>query len=819
MKKKLFFVFSLGVFFGLIFLSLVGLCQEPGYKVKLIYTPPIIRPDIKVNLELLPRGTKGSFPAYDGQPFHLNLVPHPVKEMTSDETRSLLNSVLKAIHWDRPPEELRLVESIKSPLADAEYIEKQIKSGEEETLVSLKKRFGKINQATEKEVKEQSAFLREQSREDKTIFIFNQFFKDVPFDETGLLVTGNPQKGFESITGRVFNTIIIKNSPKLSPSEARLSAEEYIGQFIKATGKEESKPILVILPYEEAFLYAWKMDIQTSEGPYQAWIDAMDGQVLQLLPLFDYDQARGLVFNPDPDAGTRELSFEVDPPEKIQLMPGPIYKYYLRLNGVLDVNNAGADGVCIGDLTIPGGSGVANFNVSPINGTVVERTSDTGYNCRFQDVNAYGWFYNNRETYLALGSQPFSSTIIVTVNDNNPCWLGPDNACASGYNFAFGIGTATTGTSTACNDHYNTALDATVISHEFGHRLNRNQLAVGGGTVHGSVNEGLADFWGCAFHNTDTHGGWSSLNCTSPVQTGFSPRQAEATDIFPEHRYLFAPNLSQEIHADGQMMCWALWDSRRELLDLSMLGNLSIMLNIIDALETSGVGISPSITDRGVHDAFLNILQNLSTNYQNSRQVHKILAGFARAGIFLSERDAIIDIDDDYLRRGESTGPTFTIWTGRDYVFNANGTANTTAMPYNTQFSIDIASDEAFNNVLVSSGQLGGVVSGAGGTATWTMPAPDWNNIKSRDEFFYRVITTDNAGGNSRSSLSPGDGFFSNVPPPRAVINESGACCLLGSTSSIPGIVFITLSPFFAALLWRRRINKRNHLDYAHRDC
>jgi hypothetical protein len=211
-----------------------------------------------------------------------------------------------------------------------------------------------------------------------------------------------------------------------------------------------------------------------------------------------------------------------------------------------------------------------------------------------------------------------------------------------------------------------------------------------------------------------------------------------------------------------------------------------------------------------VHDSYLDLLQQLSGQFGSVSDINKLMAGFARAGIFLSERDAVIDIDDDYLARGSATGPTFTVWTGRNYNFtglNVNANQNL----FNTKFTIEVANDAAFTVQHVSSGVLTGVPAGPGNvpTATWQLPASDWNNLKGGNYLYYKVTTTDDAGGNSRSSLAFGNGFMTNVPPPSATINESGQCectCSGAAPGGGGSTPWVMLAPLAIAFIWRRRL-------------
>jgi Zn-dependent metalloprotease len=789
----------IGLFVLVPFTGMYAQEEEFQYKVTPVYTPPLVRPALEVNREALPRGTSGSIPTFDGEPVLLR-IPF-TQQMTPSEqsARGILTSIVMYLNWTRSADELRLLGTSTSPPADKEQVERESRQAVEEDRRRLEGRFGKINESTEAALREQIEDIRRRAGRSTQTYLFTQHVRNVPIDGAGFRVSWGADSDYILVIGQVYNNVTIANTRRLDAAGARAAAVRHIQQ--QTTLKQDTQPVpeIVLLPYGEGFRYAWKMDVEAEEGPYRVWVDAENGTVLQLDPQFFPVSGKGLVFNPSPNTGTVEKSFDVN------AASGGNYR--LRQTGVLLVNNNGADGVTSTNLTLAdNGSGSADFNVAPINGTVVDRTSSAGYNSRFQEVNVYGWVYNHIEMFTSLGSEAFAE-ITATVNHNNPCGFGINNACASGNTLTFGIGGATTGNSTACSQLFNSAIDATVITHEFGHILNGRQYAVNSGTMTGSINEGLADFWAMAVHITDTFGSFWANNCPTPVQTGFVPRQAEPLDIFPDHR-----SFSTAFHADGQIIAWALWSARQELLASSALGGFDIMINLLKAMTTAGGGVLTGTSDRRVHDAFLNLLQQLSPLYGTSRSIHKILTGFARAGIYLSPSDAVIDIDDDFLNRNSATGPTFTVFTGRHYTFNASETVNTTNPPFNTRYTIEVANDENFTVNLVSSGVQSNVVTGSGGVATWTLPAGDWNTLKAQDQIYYRVTTTNATGGNTRSSANPGNSFLTNVPPARAVINETGECeCACGASaaeSPSAGVAFVTLIPLAAAAFWRFRLRR-----------
>ena len=371
----------------------------------------------------------------------------------------------------------------------------------------------------------------------------------------------------------------------------------------------------------------------------------------------------------------------------------------------------------------------------------------------------------------------------------------------------FGIGQATISNSTSANDLFNSAIDATVVVHEWAHNLSRLQIAVGGGTLNSALDEGHSDFWAATTFSNPVFGAWWGHNSAAPFQNGFAPRAADSLDAFPSHRTLGGT----DPHADGQVIDWALWQTRTGLNNLSVLGTLVTNIDLLKSMAAAGVGVLNGSQAKRVHDSFLDVLKQMTVQFGTASDINKLLAGFALAGLFLSERDAVIDINDDYLARGSATGPTFTVWTGRNYEFNADESVSTTNN-FNTKFTVEVANDAAFTVNHVSSGVQAGVANSPAGvpTATWTLPTSDWNNLKTGSQLFYKVTTTDNVGGNLRSSLAPGNAFIVSVNVPSATINESGQCeCTCSGAAKPLGearFPWVMLAPLAVAFCWRRRL-------------
>jgi len=783
----------------LILFSVHATAQEPDleqYPVEPVYAPQLQRPATALNKDALPKEFYGQWPEFDGQFFSLNLTGREDLSASGEAARDIINTVLNALNWKEHDKRMQAMEAKSLPQPDSKKVEKTVDQALQTTRDQLKRRYRNLNGETEELLNNQAQHAREQTTEQTTIYRFDELYKDIIIENTFLQVIWRNGKGFTSLNGRVFNDIKMNNQILLSEDQAIAAAKNYL----KDCGEAKPGPAgatQVIFPYGDGFRYTWKLQLQSDCGVYEFWIDAQDGKVLQLMPMFSSVRTGyGLRFEDDPRGDTVRVEFKVD-----NAVNGV---YRLRLNGVLSVTNDGADGVSNNDLTLnDDGSNTADFAVAPYNGIAVDSINQPGYNSRFQDINAYAWLYSHISTFNDILGSVTMPDIGVTVNHDDPCEFGIDNACANWgtWTLVFGIGNSTIGNGTSCNEFFNSALDATILTHEFGHLVNHRNI---GGTVPGHMDEGLADFWGYTMFNTDTVGAYWGSNCANNSQGGWIPRQVEGLDVFPEHQ-----NLNNGNYGNGQIIGWALWNMRRELNEVSALGTYLMNSELLDAFAT--VAFTNNAAAQTIHDNFLALEQQLGQEFISSTNIHKVLSGFARAGIFLAPADAVIDINDDYLDRQDVNGPVFTVWTGRDYTFNANGTVNTANQPFNTRYTVEVANDVNFTQNLVSSGVQGGVVAADGGRATWQLPQADWTTLRAANRLYYRLTTTDATGGNVRTSGNPGFNFFQNVPVPYAVINDSGDCeCACGASAAAPkSAVAVTLMPVLLGLWWMRRLKRQ----------
>lgn len=332
----------------------------------------------------------------------------------------------------------------------------------------------------------------------------------------------------------------------------------------------------------------------------------------------------------------------------------------------------------------------------------------------------------------------------------------------------------------------------------------------------------------CVMH--DEMGGLPRL---SSVSVPFDP--ADPQDHFPEHR-----NFSEADYADGQIASAALWMVRQGMRSKCLpSGTAQFWVRLNRAFWNFGfMPTSCAGCDRDVYrylqDFALKLTEQWATagqpggppafHHNGAHTTSKVTSGFAKAGMFLlpfqcidgdaatgdaafcpvagggeNGGDAVVDVDDndatddtnidgvvnrevDYLRR-TGVAPTFQAWTGPRYKFNAAGNARaftaSVATPAicNTQFQVELASDDTFTtNPVVSGWQNVSTTVAPECYGTWTPSSADWDSLKGAAghvKIYYRLRTRDAVDANEKISTSPGNGLFT-VPPAYVIANDSG---------------------------------------------
>lgn len=335
----------------------------------------------------------------------------------------------------------------------------------------------------------------------------------------------------------------------------------------------------------------------------------------------------------------------------------------------------------------------------------------------------------------------------------------------------------------------------------------------------------------------------ASNNCQGSrghVEDGGLPRLHELTapfnpatpgDHFPEHR-----DLASGGYADMQIGSAILWQVREGMRSKCRpSGHPQYFVRFTRALKNSGFLGAAGSGDRLIynllHDLELEMVEQWATSglaggppafaHNGNHTTNKVLAGFAKGGVFPipsacidgdagtsdaaicptgeNGGEAVIDIDDnnladdltvdgiahpetDFLQLGGGA-PTFQVWTGPRYRFNANSARPVTGTAAcNAKFIVEASTDPMFPAAsVVDSGWIN--VDTDTSTAaspecygTWTPSAGQWATLQAggaNSRLYYRTRTRDAADGNERVSTAPGAGTWT-VPPPYAVITTTG---------------------------------------------
>ncbi|MBH0184980.1 MAG: hypothetical protein HP477_06080 [Nitrospira sp.] len=734
----------------------------------------------------------------------------------------------------------------------------------------------------------------------------------VPLEHTGIRV--ERRKGAEGlfITGRVINNMTVSNVVSINPIKAHSAAVMALQKVkgIRSVFEKRLSPDeLVLLPYggtggvksRPAVKYAYRMVLEADflgrNGTFYLWLDADEGEILQLVPTMESAEATGKTFRRDPGSlpETGQAVFHVDDIDH----PPPDGKFVLSLSGVfkrLDrANEVYGNGE--GELEKkpsdfspplePNQLAYPPFDRDPMGMTGSAMDSAAKH---IQNVSCY---VGTNKDFAQIDLMATVSRYRDTFNENSPIMnnyfpltehqiVMDQEVCEANYSranraFFFGYCDGYRALNCPDSDRLNSAHDHTVVAHEFGHAFTQYQYGYPEGVNPGTHPRGyrlfswcleptledgqrpsgtqsdvcpkpilpdifhdFADAWSQVLEDTNCVGGWwvknsggtnYSKDCryqgAGPAPYGHKPhdeggglpRLSEAVvDHFPEHRIVG----QRGDYSDMQIASAALWEVREGLKRRDpVAGAMLYLQKFVQTLGKTGWLGQPDTwddnsgyIDRDVYRYLVELEIKLvshwwsgSNNLEES-MVNKVVAGFARAGIFMipsgclapqstcnSGADAVIDVEPgkDYLLTSSVT-PRFHIWTGPLYKFDGYGWVlplSTTSSVCNTEYEVEIDSDRRFASPYKWTSTP---VSGAWRqlpSGCHTILGPDdraWGDLKRSSvdtRVYYRVRTRNSGGGDVRISTQPASGLFGDFDPPYVVV--SGNALMDVTPPAVPG--------------------------------
>lgn len=728
---------------------LMGGCQEPTDDPDLAEiegeagteSPPSIdTPEVKLKIpsrlrpELLPEKGVGHWPAFDGDRFFITFPATEDASLDVGEVEGVwLEGALAALGFEPglrglvSPKKGNSLEpaDLSTVVADLSFeyrawpkTAKQL-TREMVTAFEREEASSRVDE-TLKLVRGMtfSQYLADIERE-QIQFPFRQIHDGVAIEHALVLATAWAGQGITSIRGVLFSNYTVGNKVVIPQGDAVKRAREALSRvkgIERVPGQERVDTTLILLPYGNdasggvQLRYSYRMTLQAYSfgelGPFILWLDAEDGTLLKLIPLFGDVGGVGEVYNRDPGIGTTTLGLQVDAASGGQ--------YVLRLGGIINRVDLNEDGFNAADVSISSSAGgssatFANFNQAPINNEA-QALCGGGTNKGFQQVNFFGVIYRYYQSALAHGVfTPFPTfawnpRVEVTgyCNANSSMRYG---ACEGYYNAA--CPSYSTGTNSGTN-YMNFAHDNSVVGHELAHnavpRLTSGRPSDWCGALPCPIPVGwdvfhdLADAWADHYENSNCIAGWvgknkmgvdASLNCLLHNEGGSLPRlhdvgvpfnPATPADHFPEHR-----DAETGEYAEGQIAAAALWQVRLGMRSKCRpSGQPQFWVRVTRALKNTGFfGFTPGTNDRGLfqylYDLEVEMMDEWATSgapggppafaHNGAHTANKVAAGFAKTGLFLvpwscldedagtsdptfcpagdTGGDAVIDIDDN----------------------------------------------------------------------------------------------------------------------------------------------------------------------------
>ena len=395
-------------------------------------------------------------------------------------------------------------------------------------------------------------------------YIYTQSYQDLEVLDSRLYLKMNRNNEVLVFGLDVFSDINISIIPTFPSSSSLISAKQNLPFSITDSDIEENLKILPIPKngnYEYHLVYVVHLSTKNNIGPaeYVCYVDANTGELLMRRNeiKFELPQAtihvEGEVYTTNPNNAS---SIEDLVDLKVRYNNT---NYFTDSLGevVLPSNTGNATYYLEGSYTqVQTNSVVPSFNTSSTNSNVVFDNANSTISERtaFYAVNN---IHTHFKKYFPLfGGLDFSmeTNVDLTTNTCNAFYGG---GTINFYDEGGG-----------CNA---SAKIPDVAYHEYGHAINDYRYNSGAGMWNGGFNEGTADIWALSLTGYPVLGeGWLLNDPNSNVREYDS-----VAKVYPQ-------DLVGEVHADGEIICGAFWDTYLNL------GNMHQALELFVDLYDGG---------------------------------------------------------------------------------------------------------------------------------------------------------------------------------------------------------------------------------------
>ena len=417
--------------------------------------------------------------------------------------------------------------------------------------------------------------VENRSKNDKYINLnCNQFYNNLEVINSRVYVKLSLDTKLLAFGLDVYNDINISINPAIDENDAILAAQQQVNYPVTDMYVHDKLKVLPIPTqgkYEYHLVYVVKFKTKIEEGPahYICYVDGHDGSLLMRKNEVMYE-APPAISSVSGDLYTTH-PYNPSSVEKLKYLkannPATNINYYTDING--DVTIPLTIGTQIrykleglyADVKTNGNTPDIYANLSASNTILFNNSNST-----IQERTAY---YAVNEVHDHLKNVFPTFTGLDYSLETNVDEIGTCNAYFAGTSINFyQEGLSSNGTD-YCEA---TGKIVDVVYHEYGHAINSNRYNSGGGMWNGALNEGFADVW--AF----------SITLDPILGIGFYQNNPYGyVRRFDINKKVYPQDLVGEVHADGEIIAGAFWDTYLNL------GNMQQTIDLFKYTFDSGV--------------------------------------------------------------------------------------------------------------------------------------------------------------------------------------------------------------------------------------
>ena len=357
----------------------------------------------------------------------------------------------------------------------------------------------------------------------------------------------------------IYNDIDISSIATISEISAMTAAQQNINYQVTDLDIQKELKILPIPnsgKFKYHLVYTVKFKTRIDEGPayYICYVDANDGTLLM---------RKNEVMYEAPSTGTSTVSGEVYPTNPYNPTITQNFKYLKAIDQSTSTNYYTDNN---GDVVLPMNIGTqvrykleglyANVETNASTPDILQNLATTNSivfnnsNSTIQERTAY-YAVNMIHDHLKTVFPTFTG--LDSPMETNVDEFGSCNAFYNGSSINFYAEDAD------CNA---TAKIVDVVYHEYGHAINGNRYGAFG-MQNGGLNEGFADLWAITLTESPVLGfGWDTQDPTVSVRR------------YDQDRKMYPQDLVGEVHADGEIIAGAFWDTYLNLGSMNQMIDL-----------------------------------------------------------------------------------------------------------------------------------------------------------------------------------------------------------------------------------------------------